>query len=858
MKKAKMPEDTTLQHIPQPSEAAKLPQLPPLSIDTMTQVELQDFIPQLVSIVMANKTGLYRKNCRPEWWPSDIPWTGTRADLLYQESNWSEPLRDAIRKCYRHMGQERLLKMNKRDNSKQAATSSNSNKPGDRTESSPRYYKSSTENAKKTCQYAEIYICYFCEREFSDRTLMREHQAECRERPPQLQEAMKTPPQSTDSTQGPPQMSPVKLDLNCKTPKIPKDGFIKLFNLVPKQKADRILARHRNSLDVECDELDYSVPDTPISPTTPRTPKSLISQLSRDEGVSSRKRLSYSEPLDNEDKESVVSGCSEEAEEKTTQKGKSLLTIDVSSLLGQRIQKHVKVDSFMQVIGDSESFCKTPVKNSFYEKLRNRTITYPLSYRPRRKHDGKFVHEYGFTSRQKMEIKERLKSGLNKNGRQLLKSIPKCSVDVARLTKWELRRFLSKYSYRKFLNLKPVVHASEPEFPKEPLLLSQNVDKLLGLKKRSEMRVSKLNQLAPVNVVSEDANAEITKQKLTLYRCLLSDLAAMQSNLKKSKKSAEALQQSLQLKLEQIPGNLHRAKKIKRETPGLKASKLPLSPPSTPIVIKHQDHRVKKRPFQTQPDDDISIISISSDEESVNSRCCIACKKRKLCPCSPEVSLERVSSTEPLDVSIVRSASISPQISPCSCVSTPESDSSLHLKLSPSPSPDLVHWHTRTSRSPTVKDELVAKPLLKSPTEKPASPSVSQRGRPRGKNSLHDTVILKEKSVSSQIPVKKPLVTSTPRMSPRKSSQQPAIVSPLMGNVQNLPKETDRSAMKKIGSEGTKAAARNSPQKKSSPAKKIDIQDDLVIRTRSKAGVPLKRSKRILSAFSQGSPKKYK
>jgi hypothetical protein len=33
-----MPEDTTLQHIPQPSEAAKLPQLPPLSIDTMTQV----------------------------------------------------------------------------------------------------------------------------------------------------------------------------------------------------------------------------------------------------------------------------------------------------------------------------------------------------------------------------------------------------------------------------------------------------------------------------------------------------------------------------------------------------------------------------------------------------------------------------------------------------------------------------------------------------------------------------------------------------------------------------------------------------------------------------------------------------
>ena len=34
-----MPEDSKLQHVPQPSEAAKLPQLPPLSIDTMTQVE---------------------------------------------------------------------------------------------------------------------------------------------------------------------------------------------------------------------------------------------------------------------------------------------------------------------------------------------------------------------------------------------------------------------------------------------------------------------------------------------------------------------------------------------------------------------------------------------------------------------------------------------------------------------------------------------------------------------------------------------------------------------------------------------------------------------------------------------------
>ncbi|XP_061187372.1 uncharacterized protein LOC133195524 [Saccostrea echinata] len=862
MKKAKMPEDTKLQHIPQPSEAAKLPQLPPLSIDTMTQVELQDFIPQLVSIMMTNRAGLYRKNSRPEWWPSDLPWTGTKTDLLYQESNWSEPLRDAIRKCYRHMGQERLLKMTRRDN-KQASTSSSRSKPEEMLDSSSNYYINPTDNKKKTCQYAEIYICYFCESEFSDRTLMREHQAQCQERPPQLQEALKTPPQSTDPTQGPPQMSPVKLNLSCKAPRIPKDGFIKMFNLVPTQKVDKILARHRNSLDVECEELDYSVPETPISPTTPRTPKSLISQLSRDEGPSSRKRLSYTEGGDNEDKESVVSGCSEDAEEKATQKGKSLLTIDISSLLGQRIQKHVKSDSFIQVIGDSESFCKTPVKNSFYEKLRNRTVSYPVLYKQRRKHDGKFVHAYGFTNGQKREIKKRLKSGLNKKSRELQKSMPKCSVEVARLTKWELKRFMSKHCFRKFLNLKPEVSMSESEFPKEPLLLSQNVDKLLGLKKRSELSVGKLNRLAPVNVVSEDANAEITKHKLTLYRCLLSDLATMQSSLKKSK-STHALQQSLKLELKQAPLDREVSEQaLTIKVPGHRSPKLPLSPPTTPSILKQKDTKSKKQSSKLT-EDDISIISISSDEESLSSRCCMACKRKKLCPCSPEVSLNRVCSSPSicaLSVSVASSTSITPQVSPCSCISSPESENSLHLKLSPSP--DLVQWHVKALKPPAVVNKTVSKPLRKSDTEMPVSSSPALRQRSNSSTQKQDTVEGKEKSVVSKSPVKKPLSTSTPRTSPRKLSLQPATSSTEV-KVQSIPKEKDKSAMKKMCSEESKSgtkqtASQKSPQKKGSPVKNIEY--DLIIRTRSKAGIPLKRSKRIMSASEgspQGSPKKMK
>lgn len=869
MKKAKMPEDTKLQHIPQPSEAAKLPQLPPLSIDTMTQVELQDFIPQLVSIMMSNKAGLQRKNSRPDWWPLHLPWTGTKTDLLYQQSNWSEPLRDAIKKCYRHMGQERLLQVNRCD-SKQTSLHG---KPVDQLDPSPSYYTgpSPHNHNKRACQYAEIYICYFCEHEFSDRTQMREHQALCQERPPQLQEAMKIPAQPSDSTQGPPQMSPIKLSLSCKTPRGPKDGFIKMFNLVPKQKADKILARHRNSLDVECEELDYSVPDTPISPTTPRTPKSLISQLSREEGPTSRKRLSYSKPGDNEDRESVISGCSEDAEEKATQKGKSLLAIDVSSLLGQRIQKHVKADSFIQVIGDSESFCKTPVKNSFYEKLRNRTITFPLSYKPRRKHDGKFVHKYGFNSKQKKEIKKRLKSGLGKESRELLRSLPKCSVDVARLTKWELRRYLSKHSYRKLLNIKPKASVSDSEFPKEPLLMSKNVDKLLGLKKRSELNETKLNQLAPVNVVSEDANAEITKHKLTLYRCLLSDLAAVQSDLKKNK-TTKAIQQSLALKLKQTPLKLKQTpadghiflKKEKIATPPVKSS----TPLVQPSWVPH-GNKLKKRQSGNRSVDNISIISISSDEESINSRCCAACRKKKLGLCSADLSLMPCSSSSmpPLCVSPTSSMSVTPQVSPCSCISSPESEKSLGLNLSPTP--DLVQWHVKSRTFQASKGKPSFKPSLKMAIETPVSASVFQKTRQRDMNSQSKQDV----SVSPKTPVKKSLSVSKLRTSPRKSSQH----QPSEGSGQSQTKEKNKSIEKEIAPQENRLDAKatvsiktsaekstpvtkqtvspkTSPRK--SPRKKMDTGNDLIIKTRSKAGLPLKRSNRIISSSAQSSPKK--
>ncbi|XP_021355776.1 uncharacterized protein LOC110451882 isoform X2 [Mizuhopecten yessoensis] len=692
-RRSRMPEDTKLGMHPYSAEGCQIPQLPTLSIDTMTLSQLRDLIPCLLSSVRGKAADLAGTDAKPDWWPSDIPWSDTKTDITQQETVWTEMLRNVVRSCYKHMGQESSLR-----SKVQAKTRSSQSfpvlqsylqhaarvKPG----------KGKKSNARP---YAEIYVCFFCEKEFQDRSEMRQHQEKCVERPPSLQ-VVGTPPRQMMSPQGPPHISPSpKLLFSEKNIRPSKDLFIGLINLVPQKKAERIRAKHRYSQEIDCEKIDL---DEPMSPTTPRTPKSLISQLSRDDSAAtSKKRLSYSEPVDNSDRESVASGSCEEGEGGTVQKGKSLLSIDLSSLLGQRIQKHIHTESGLLVIPNAEQFCKTPVKNDTLGKLRHRVVTFPVTYKARKKYVGNFTHEYTFSSRQKRDRYSRVKTGLNKSSQMLLKSLPQCKVSLERLNNNDLWHWMSRYMYNKLKGIKSAVVEEEAVFPKEPLLMSKEIDNLLGLKRRSGSHSNPPLSLA--NVVSEQVNAEASKQKLTLYRCLLSDISSYstlygnkdfgpKSAIVKGNKNVPTCEKGRQCNLKSQQTN---KEFVLPENPSPLFNSVEL-----PVFTK------------SRSDDEFSIISMSSDEESLKSGCCIECRRRKRLPPIPD-TVFRSPSLSPLSspntdskARLVRSATLpvnmplqinpyasstmlrSPDISPCSCLSSPGSEYDHRIYPSPTSS----------------------------------------------------------------------------------------------------------------------------------------------------------------------------
>ena len=501
---------------------------------------------------------------------------------------------------------------------------------------------------------------------------MRTHQDNCTDRPPQLA-AVCTPPKQPHNTMvGPPPISPSpKLNLNTRLNKISRENFIQKLDLVPKQKAARMRANSRRSIDIDCSKIDLDEPMSPLSPTTPRTPKSLISQLSRDDafGGVSKKKLCFPEQqasVDNSDKESVASSSADDGDDKPGRSGKSLLMIELTSLLGQRIQNHVTMENSFRlpIVPDAESFCKTPVKNDFASKLRHRTSSFPISYKPRKIQNTKYTHAYKFTKRQQKEFLKCVNSGLNKESRSLLRGMPRCDVVTCRVSDKLLRKHLSSYSYRKFKGVKHTKPCTtqESEFPKEPLLLSHDIDGLLGLKKRSSFGSSPRSALSLDQCVSEHINAEVSKQKFTLYRCLLTDMSSftadsgVDSELHDTDKSQACANTVLSIK----KGSM--LKKM-------------LAPESTDMPVSLR---------KAVSDDNISIISMSSDEESYKSSCCSGCRQKKVCQ---QVSPNSGSDCRPLPLDVPLRINPysgnnacrvirSPEISPCSslCLSSPGSD----------------------------------------------------------------------------------------------------------------------------------------------------------------------------------------
>lgn len=83
--------------------------LPQLTLDSMSQRELKELIPVLVTKVTGRPSPFFGSlRYRPEWWPCDLEWTDPE-DLADKYQDPCEKLRKVVRSCYCYMDQDNLL-----------------------------------------------------------------------------------------------------------------------------------------------------------------------------------------------------------------------------------------------------------------------------------------------------------------------------------------------------------------------------------------------------------------------------------------------------------------------------------------------------------------------------------------------------------------------------------------------------------------------------------------------------------------------------------------------------------------------------------------------------------------------------
>ncbi|XP_052781917.1 DNA-binding protein P3A2-like [Mya arenaria] len=86
----------------------------PTPIDKMTQAQLRNFIPEMLKYsTLRSKPGWGKMECRPPWWPNEVPWANVRSDVRTDEQkrnvSWTDALRAIVKNCYKHHGREDLL-----------------------------------------------------------------------------------------------------------------------------------------------------------------------------------------------------------------------------------------------------------------------------------------------------------------------------------------------------------------------------------------------------------------------------------------------------------------------------------------------------------------------------------------------------------------------------------------------------------------------------------------------------------------------------------------------------------------------------------------------------------------------------
>ncbi|XP_067683090.1 uncharacterized protein [Haliotis asinina] len=446
----------------------KMVELPPLSLYSMTKPQLEEFIPRLINISCPARTpsppAAASQFYKPEWWPVDIPWAApcvTDSDNLLKQfaggdCESTDKLRSVVQACYEYMGHTELLT---RTNSTDDVTSLKNNADVLSVDSS---------DDESDSEVVDVYVCFYCDRWFggkNGKSKLEEHVLTHMENEYrvsiQSDSASDIPETSTVSVQSncpktcPPKSTPFlprpqkrrlemplwkRHDLPCNSG-VQQSDFLKSFGLLSSKQAKHVVSKSKSDMDIDCEIVAVEGLDSrPL--TSPRTPRSLMSQLSRDGEGTSRKRLSFSVPDDASDGEAT------EATSPSKNIQGALLNVPFSSLLGKRVKKHIKPDSSVCTIKDVEEHCSTVVRNEFLDKLRYRSNDYPVTYKKKRKHCYKHIHEYKFNKEQKFEFLRKMRTGLNKESRQLKRQMGRCKVVLKRVSKEEIQFWREKKGSR--------------------------------------------------------------------------------------------------------------------------------------------------------------------------------------------------------------------------------------------------------------------------------------------------------------------------------------------------------------------------------------------------------------------------
>ncbi len=415
--------------------------------------------------------------------------------------------------------------------------------------STPLFAENSSAGEKS---FVEVFICFFCEMEFKQKCDLQRHQKQCMLRPVGLQPAARSAKNYQPPRFVPPVIKPKPFTDPNKYKRPLKTAYVENLNLLPLAKAQSIKHRQESqSKDIDCEIIEVEeAPTSPKLPTTPRTPRSLMSQLSRDTSPPPKVRQRLDLPLDKDssDSESISSKSERSDSGYHPRKVTNLLLIDFSSLLGQRVKRHMSKLRFIINRDDSledqtqckdyERFCRTPVKSDSLERLRSRGPGgYQVTYKKTRRLAPKHCHRFSFGRTQRLERYTTILTGLNKRSRKLKRKIKPCSVVLNKLTKAEIKRWtcprvrkpdmsLSEANIFRWLDGR---NNTPSKFPQGPGLLETcacpELQRLLSLKTLPQPNSRQVPHSAP-RPVSAGTDAEMTKQRLLLYKTLLRDSAS--------------------------------------------------------------------------------------------------------------------------------------------------------------------------------------------------------------------------------------------------------------------------------------------------------------------------------------------